>query len=227
VDFIRQTDFYGIPQIGEKDRSLINEINPTFIVLTKMAIHHCLSDRQAGEFTIPPEFDLWGAAQYKCDTRNIHHMVNNACTDEFHHPNADFLLSLPQVQATKIDNISRMNLRGIHSTGTDPVMAQPHYDQGNCDEDYLHYILEELLEQPDNSFNHLSGDVAATEASMRCSAVVPMGRWAIASSSRPIPCSDSHSNSNGITYITNITSVEYTRLVDGSTTVEGVLSLGG
>jgi len=73
-----------------------------------------------------------------------------------------------------------------------------------------------------NSFNRLSSFVAATEASMRFSAVLP----AIASSSQPVPCSDSNSNSNS-NDITNMTSVENTGLVDGSTIVEGAMSLGG
>jgi len=60
-----------------------------------------------------------------------------------------------------------------------------------------------LLMQPDNSFNRLSSFVAATEASMRFSAVLP----AIACSSQPVPCSDSNSNSNDIT---NMTSIENT-----------------
>jgi len=99
-------------------------------------------------------------------------------------------------------------------------MAQHHNDQGSFDQDFLDYIAEELREQPDNSFNHLSSLVAATEASMRFSAVLP----AIASSSQPVPCSDSNSNGNDIT---NMTSVENTRSFDGRTIVEGTMSLGG
>jgi hypothetical protein len=112
--------------------------------------------------------------------------------------------------------ISRM----INSTGTDPVMAQPHNDQGCVDEDILDYIPEELIKQPDNSFNCRSSFVAATEASMRFPAVLP----AIASSSQPVPCSNSNSNSNDIT---NITSVDNTGLIDGSTIVQGAMLLGG
>jgi len=103
-------------------------------------------------------------------------------------------------------------------------MAQPHNGQGSFDEDFLHYVPEELIEQPDNSFNRLNSFVAATEASMRFSAVLPMGGSAIASSSQPAPCSNSNSNSNDIT---NMTSVENTGLVHGSTIVEGAMSLGG
>ena len=34
----------------------------------------------------------------------------------------------------------------IHSTCSDPAMAQPHNDQGSIDEDFLDYIPKELLE---------------------------------------------------------------------------------
>jgi hypothetical protein len=222
VDLIHRTYFYGIRQMGMKDRSLIDKINPTFIALTATAIHHCLSAWKTGEFRVPPEFGPGGGAQRKCDTRNINHAVNNACTDVFRRLDADFRSSSPEVQAKKIDNIRSMIRRRIHSTGTDPAMAQPHNDQGSFDEDFLDYVPEELIEQPDNSFNRLSSFVAATEASMRFSAVLP----AIASSSQPVPCSDSNSNSNS-NDITNMTSVENTGLVDGSTIVEGAMSLGG
>jgi len=57
-------------------------------------------------------------------------------------------------------------------------------------------IPKVLIEQPDNSFNHLSSIFAATEASMQFSAVLPMGGSAIASSSQPIPCHDSNSNNS-------------------------------
>jgi hypothetical protein len=208
--------------MGMKDRSLIDKINPTFIALTATAIHHCLSAWKTGEFRVPPEFGPGGGAQRKCDTRNINHAVNNAYTDVFRRLDTDFRSSSPEVQAKKIDNIRSMIRRRIHSTGTDPAMAQPHNDQGSFDEDFLDYVPEELIEQPDNSFNRLSSFVAATEASMRFSAVLP----AIASSSQPVPCSDSNSNSNS-NDITNMTSVENTGLVDGSTIVEGAMSLGG
>jgi len=108
----------------------------------------------------------------------------------------------------------------IHSTGTDPAMAQPNNNQGSFDEDFLDYVPEELIEQPDNSLNCHSSFVAATEASMRFSAVLP----AVASSSQPVPCSNNNSISNDIT---NMTSIENTGLVDGSTIVEGAMSHGG
>jgi hypothetical protein len=99
-------------------------------------------------------------------------------------------------------------------------MAQPHNDQGSFDEDFLDYVPEELIEHPDNSFNRFSSFVAATEASMRFSAVLPP---AIASHSQPAPCSNSNSNRNDIT---NRTSIENTELVDGSRIVEGAILLG-
>ena len=152
--------------MGMEDRSSIEKINPTFIALTATAIHHCLSAWKTGVFRMPPECGPGGGAQCKCDTRNINHAVKNACTDVFRHPDADFRSSSPEVQANKIDNICRMIHQRIHSTGTDPLMAQPHNDQGSIDEDFHDYVPEELMEQPDNSFNLLSSFVAATEASM-------------------------------------------------------------
>ena len=205
--------------MGMKDRSLIDKINLTFIAPTATAIHHCLSAWKTGEFRFLPEFGPVGGAQHKCDTKNIRHAFNNACTDVLRRLDADFRSSSPEVQAKKIHNIRSMICRRIHSTGTDPAMAQPHNARGSIDEDFLDYIPEEQIEQPDNSFNCLSSFVAPTEASMPFSAVLP----AIASSSQPVPCSNSNSNSNDIT---NMTNVENTGLVNGSTIVEGAMSLG-
>jgi len=112
----------------------------------------------------------------------------------------------------------------IHSTHRDPAKAKPHNDRGSFDEDFLDYVPEELEEQPDNLFNHLSPSDAATEASMRFSAVLPIGGSTIASSSQPVPGSDSNCNGNDIT---NITSIDNTGSVDGCTIVEGAMSLGG
>ena len=78
-----------------------------------------------------------------------------------------------------------------------------------------------------DSIDCLSSFVAATEASLRFSAVLPMCRSAIASSSQPVPCSNSNSYSNNITNITIITSIENMGLVYGSMIVEGVMLLGG
>ena len=118
-----------------------------------------------------------------------------------------------------------MILQWIHSTGTGPAMAQLYNYQGGIDENFLHYVLEQLIEQPDNSFNHLSRFDDATEAIMRFSAVLPIGGSAIASSIEPIPCTNS--NSNDITNITNIPSCENMGLVDGGAMVVGATSLGG
>jgi len=202
------------------DRSLIDEINPTFIALTAMAIHHCLSAWKIAEFGVLPVFGPGGGAQHKCDTIHINHAVNNAFTDVFRRLYVDFRSSSPEVQSKKIDNIRRMIRRRINYTGRDPAMAQPHNDQGGFDEDFLHYFPEELIEQPNNSFIHLSIFGAATEASMRFPAVLP----AVASGSQLVPCTDSNSNSNDLT---NMTSIENTGLVDGSTIVERAMWLGG
>jgi len=83
--------------------------------------------------------------------------------------------------------------------------------------DFLDYVPSEVIEQPDISFHRLSSVVTATEATMQFSAVLPIGASAIASSSQHVPCSNS--NSNDITSITNMASVENTGLVDGSTIV--------
>jgi hypothetical protein len=89
-------------------------------------------------------------------------------------------------------------------------MIQPHNNHRSFDENFPNYIPQELIGQPDNSFHLLSSFVAATEASMPFSAVLPMGGSAITISSYPIPCSNSNSNSNSnnITSITNMTSIE-------------------
>jgi len=154
-------------------------------------------------------------------------VLNNTCPDVFHPLDMDFHSSSPEVQAKKIDNTHSMIHHRIHSTGTEPAMAQPQNNQGNYDENFLDYVPEELIQQPNNSFNRLSSFVAAAEASMEISAILPMGGSAIASSSQPVPCRDSNSNSNDITSITNITSIENTGLVDGITIVEGPMSFGG
>jgi len=111
-----------------------------------------------------------------------------------------------------------------------PVIAQPQDGRRRFDEDFVDYNPEERIMQPYNRSNLPSRFVAATEASMRFSAVVPMGRSAITSSSKPVPCSNSNSNSNditNITNITNITSIENAGLVDGSMIVEVAMSPGG
>jgi len=68
----------------------------------------------------------------------------------------DFRSSSSKVQTKKIDNIPSMIYQRIHYTGMAPAMAQPHNNQGSVDEDFLDDVLEELIEQPDTSFNRLS-----------------------------------------------------------------------
>jgi len=131
-----------------------------------MAIHHCLSAWKTCEFWVPLEFGPGGRAQRKCDTRNINHTVNNACPDLFRRLDVDFCSSSPEVRAKKINDICSMIGRRIHSTGMDPGMTQRPNDRGSFDEDFLDYVPEELIEQPNNSFNRLSSFVAANEASM-------------------------------------------------------------
>jgi len=83
---------------------------------------------------------------------------------------------------------------------------------------------EELTVEPDNSSNSLSSFVAPTEAGMRFPAIQTMGRYAVTSSSEHVPCGNTNSNSNDIT---NITSIENTRLVAGSIIVDGAMTREG
>jgi len=106
-----------------KDTSLSDTINQSFIALTTTAIHHCLSAWKTREFSVPPQFGPGGGAQRKCDTRNINHAVDHACTDVFRPLDMDCHPSSPEVQAQKINSISSMIGRRIHKTGTDPAMA--------------------------------------------------------------------------------------------------------
>jgi len=209
---------------GNETRSLIDNINLTFIALTATAIHHYLLPWKTGEFMIPSEFGPEGGAQHKCDTRDSNHNIHTARTDVFRRLHTNFGSSSPAVQGRKIGNIHSIIRQRIHSTRTVLAMAQPHNDQGSFDEDFLDYVPEELVDQPDNSFSHLSMFVTATESSMWVSAVLPMGGSAIACSSQPIPCSGPNSNSN---HITNMTSIESMGLVDGGTIVEGAMLLWG
>jgi len=101
-------------------------------------------------------------------------------------------------------------------------MAPLHHGQGSFDEDYLDLVLEELIEEPDDCFNCLSSFVAAAEACSPFSTVLSMGGSAIADSCQPVCCSDGNSN-----YMTNITSVENRGSVNGSSIVDGAMSLGG
>jgi hypothetical protein len=94
--------------MGMKDKLFIDKISPTFIALTAMAIHHCLSAWIPGEFGVPPEFDRGGGAQHMCDTRNINHALNNACTDVFRRLDPGYHSSSPDFQARKLDDIRSM-----------------------------------------------------------------------------------------------------------------------
>jgi hypothetical protein len=101
-------------------------------------------------------------------------------------------------------------------------MVQPHNDQSSFDENFLRFVLEVRIKQLDRSFNGLSSIVAATEASMQLSAVLPLGGSAIASSSQLVPCCNISSNSNNIS---NMSSIVNMGLLNGSTIVVGVMSL--
>jgi hypothetical protein len=105
-------------------------------------------------------------------------------------------------------------------------MAQPHKYQGSIGKNFLDYVLEEQIEQPNNSCNCLISSVAAAEASMKFSAVMTMSGSAIASSSQPIPFSESNRNSNMITSIAKRTSIKNVGLVDETMIVEGNMLLG-
>jgi len=153
VDFIHQTNVHGIRQMAMKARSLIDNMNLTFISLTAMAIRRCLSAWKTGDCRGPPEFGPVGGAQCKCNTTNINHAVNIAYTDVFCSLDTDLCSASPEVQAKLIDHIHHMIHQWIHSADTDPAMAQPPNDVFNFDENFLHYITEEPIEQLNNSFN--------------------------------------------------------------------------
>jgi hypothetical protein len=118
-----------------------------------------------------------------CDTRNINHAINNACTDVFRCLDADLYSSSEEVPVKLLENIPSMICCRIHSSGMDPATAQSHNNQGSFTEDILEYVPEMLILQPYNSGNCLCSFVPATDASMQFSAVLSMGGSAIASSS--------------------------------------------
>ena len=206
-----------------KDQLLIDAINPTCIDLTATASNHYLSVRNTGEFRVLGKFGPGDGVQCQCDSRNINHLVNNACTDVFRLFNAYFGSFFPQAQGKKIHNICNIIRRRIHLKGMNLAMAQRHNDTISFDEDFLDYVQLGLMEKSNNSFNRLRSFFAATEANMEFSAVLPMGGSAIASSSQPLCCSDRNSISNDINNINNISRVENVRLVDGSKIVEGAM----
>jgi len=98
VDLVHWTNFHGIREMGTKDRSSIEKMNPSYIALTVTAIHHCLLAWKTGKIMVQPEFGLGGWAQHKCNSRDFNHKVHNACTDVFHHLDADCRSSLPDDQ---------------------------------------------------------------------------------------------------------------------------------
>jgi len=106
-------------------------------------------------------------------------------------------------------------------------MVQPHNNQGSFDQDFLDHFPEELIQQPLNSFHCLSTFVAATEASMLFSALLPMGGSDIASNSQPVPCSDSNSNCNNTTSITNMPGIKNPDSGNACTIVAGGILVGG
>jgi len=188
-----------------------------------MTIHNCPLVWQTGEFQSPPEFGPEGGAHHKCDSSNIHHFGNIACTDEIHPFNTDFPFSSHHVRVNKIYSICNMILWRIHPTCSDPLMVQPHNNQENLHEDFLDYVPERLIKQCNIAFYWHSIYVAAIGASRRFPANLPMSQSAIASSSsQHIPCSDINNND-----ITKITRVGNMGLVERSTIVEGVMSAGG
>jgi hypothetical protein len=103
----------------------------------------------------------------------------------------------------------------------DPVRPQSQHRLGSIDENFFDYVRKVVIEQPpDNSFDCLTCSVAATEACIQLTAILPEGRSAIASSSQPVLCSDRNSNSDDICNCnniinnpnnTNLTSIEKTR----------------
>jgi len=108
ADLIHRTYFYGIRQMGMKDRSLIDVINLTLIALPLTVIHNCVSAWKTCEFMDPPEFGPGGGAQRKCNTRIINHPVYDGCKDVFHHLDAHFGSSLAEIQGKMIEIIRRM-----------------------------------------------------------------------------------------------------------------------
>jgi len=71
-----------------------------------------------------------------------------------------------EVQVERIGTVCSMIHRSIYPTGMALAMTQPQQHQGTFDEGFHDYILEDLIEQPDNSFNGLNMFVAATDGSM-------------------------------------------------------------
>jgi hypothetical protein len=189
-----------------------------------MASHHSLLTWKTAWFRVPLEYGLGGKAQHMCNTRNNNPMFNHSCTDRYCCLDLDFRSYSPEVQAKMMENMRKMISRRIHSTRTDPAMAQPYNAQHRFDEDILDYVPEVLIAQPNNFLDPLCSFVSATRASRWFPAVLPMGGSAAPSTSQPVPCSNSNSNSNDII---NMTTIGNTGLVNWCMIVVGAMSLGG
>jgi len=109
----------------------------------------------------------------------------------------------------------------------DPAESQPHYNQGSCDEDLVHYILEKLIEQPNHSYYCLCSFVTSTDARVCFSAVLSRVESAMSNGSQHVLCSNSNSNSNEIPTITKFTSIQNMGFFYGCMIVERVRLLGG
>jgi hypothetical protein len=225
VDLIHGTYLYGIPQLSTKDRSLANAVSLIFFALTVMAMHHCLSAWKIGEFLIPPDIGLGCDAELESETKNTSYAMNNLCPVVFGHHNMHCLSLPPKVEVAEVNNIRSLIHLRIHSTGTDPAMVQPHENLGSIHENLFYFIPEKLIEQSNKTFKHHSSFVAAMEANMHFSAVLPLGWSAIASSSCPITNNDSISNN--ITHLTDITHMDNTRLFNGRKIIEAAILIGG
>ena len=92
--------------MGMNDTSLIDEINPTFIFLTAVAIIHSLSAWITGEFGVPQKFGPGGGALHMCDTRNINHAADNEYTDVFCCLNMEFRSLSPEAPSAKYISVT-------------------------------------------------------------------------------------------------------------------------
>jgi len=209
------------------DRPLIDKMNPMFIALNTTAIHHSLLAKETSQFRVLPEFDPGGGEERKCNTRTITHVVKPACKAQFGSHDSDLYASSPEEEPKQLDNISSFIHWRILSASINPVMAQHPNHQGSFDEDFLEFIPESLIEHLDNSFNHVGSCFAATEASLRFSALLPIGGSALGSSSQSVLCSDSNNDTNDVTNIANVNSVENIWFVDGTKIVIVAMSVGG
>jgi len=71
--------------MGMNDKYLIDKIDLTFIALTTMARHHCLSAWETDKFMVLPQFGPEGKSLSIRDNRTINHVVHTTCTDVFSH----------------------------------------------------------------------------------------------------------------------------------------------